>query len=113
MDKSAIRPDIFTSQLPTFIKEKKAEAKGISEEEQQLARISRSGGWKVLKEYIETIKEEMEELNEAAVEGGASFEQLGQNTLVITQTKGVLKKILNKVEDAREAVDKIEEVKSR
>ena len=106
MDKSAIRPDIFTSQLPTFIKEKKAEAKGISEEEQQLARISRSGGWKVLKEY-------MEELNEAAVEGGASFEQLGQNTLVITQTKGVLKKILNKVEDAREAVDKIEEVKSR
>ena len=105
-DKAAIRPDVFTSQLPVFIKEKQAEAKGVSEEEQQLAGMSRSGGWRILKEFIETIREEMDELNEAAVAKGASFEQLGQNTLVITQTKGVLRKIVNKVEDAKEAVEK-------
>jgi len=81
-------------------------AKGVSEEEQQLAAMSRTGGWRILREFVETIKEEMDQLNEVAVEKGASFEQIGQNTLVITQTKGVLKKIINKVEDAREASEK-------
>jgi len=111
MDKQATRPDAFISQLPVFLSEKQARAKGASEEEQQLAAMSRSGGWKVLKEFVETIREEMDELNDAAIAGGADFEKIGQNTLVISQTKGVLKRIIDKVEDAREACEKQEESK--
>ena len=102
----AIKPTTFINQVPTFIREKEADAKGLSEEEQQMASMSRTAGWKVLRKFIEQIMEEMDETNDLAIAQGADFEKLGQNALVISQTKQVLRKLLNKVEDAREAVDK-------
>jgi hypothetical protein len=48
----------------------------------------------------------LEKINEAAVAGGMSYEEIGRNTIVITQTKGIIQKIFNIVEDAKEALDK-------
>jgi len=102
----AIKPTTFIGKIPTFIKEKEADARGVSDEEQYLASMSRTAGWKVLSQYINQIIEEMDSINDLAIENGADFEQLGQNALVISQTKTVLRRILNKVKDAKESIDK-------
>lgn len=107
--KQALRPKTFISQLPTFKGEKEATTKGATQAEKQLAAMSRMAGWQVLKEFIGEIWNELDAVNDAAIAGGANFEQLGQNALVISQTKTVLKKILDKVEDAKEAIDKTKE----
>lgn len=105
-DNQALKPDTFISQLPTFIKEKQAKAKGVTEEEIQLATLSRTAGWSVLREYMLQLKDEMDKINEQAIASGADFSQIGENTVIITQTKQVLDKIINKVLDAREASEK-------
>jgi len=106
MSKQAIKPDTFISQLPTFIKEKKPTSSSVTQEESQLARMAKTAGWRVLREYIEQIKKDMDLLNDQAIANGADFKTIGQNTVVISQTKTVLNKVLNKVEDAREASEK-------
>ena len=105
-DNQALKPDNFINKLPAFMGEKEPTSEDATEEEQQLAAMSRSAGWKVLTEYFERIKEDMETLNETAMANGAGFEQIGQNALVISQVKSVLKRIVDKVYDAREASEK-------
>jgi hypothetical protein len=100
----ALKPKTFISQLPT-VKEKEVTTEDLSEEETQLASLSRTAGWKVLTEYIEQLKRDMDALNNRAIEGGADFEAIGQNTLIISQAKQVIDKVLNRVADAREASD--------
>lgn len=102
----ALRPSSIISQLPTFIKEKEATAESIGEEEIQLASMANTAGWRALKEFILQLAVELEQVNETAIDKGADFEKLGQNALIISQAKGLLKKIVNKVEDARKADDK-------
>lgn len=99
----AIKPDVFN--LPSFVKEQAEEEKGTTDEEKILAAGSETIFWKTLNEHIEKVISELDEVNTTAIASGSSFEELGRNTLVITLTKGVLRKIFNKVQDAREAVE--------
>jgi len=104
MTKQAIRPDFF-AKLPSLAKDKEAEKKGASKEERQLYGLSSSAGWRVLKEFIDSLIEDLESLNSSAIASGATFEEIGKNALVIDMTKGILEKVVNKVEDARESID--------
>jgi len=40
------------------------------------------------------------------MEVGQNFEEIGKNTIVANLAKGVIKRILNKVKDAREQVER-------
>lgn len=101
--KQALRPEIFS--IPGFINDEKANKEGVSAEEQILAAGSDNLFWKTLKKHIDNSIEQLEQVNENAIAQGASFEQIGQNTLVISQVKGVLSKIFNIVQDASDAVE--------
>ena len=89
--------------IPAAVKE--AEKKGASKEERQLYGLSSSAGWRVLKEFIDSLIEDLESLNSSAIASGATFEEIGKNTLVVSMSKGIIKKAMDKVEDARESID--------
>lgn len=90
-----------------FIDSKEADKQGVTAEEQILAAGAGQQFWKLLKEHIDNSIEQLEQINEAAIAQGMPLEEIGRNTLVISQTKGVIRKIFNIVDDAVSAVDSI------
>lgn len=102
MSDQALRPQSFTMQ--SFIKEEKPQME-FTVEEEILAAGADKMFWKTLKKHFESNVEQLELMNETAIANGLPFDEIGRNALVISQVKGVLRKIINTVEDAKEAVD--------
>lgn len=100
----AIRPEIFN--LQAFQKDERTDEEVLTDEEKTLAHGSRTAFWKILKRHIDNVIEELDQINEQAMASGLSLEEIGRNTIVVSQTKGVLRRIFNKVEDAKEAQEK-------
>lgn len=105
MKGTALKPDFFMSNMPHLAKDKEAEKKGITDEERGLYALESTYGWRVLKEYIDNIIGDLDKINEVAIEKGATFDVIGQNQVVINLSKLLIKKILTKVEDAKEACE--------
>lgn len=98
----ALRPALYS--IPSFEKkeEQLTEEQVLNKDEQILAEGAETQFWKTLKKHVNTAIQELEEVNSQAVISGAPLDEIGKNTIVITMTKGVLKRIFNKVEDAHE-----------
>jgi len=97
----ALRPEIFT--IKGFInKEQKDDEATV--EEKILATGADQIFWKTLKTYFDNSIQQLEQINESAIAQGMPLDEIGRNALVISQVKGVLRKIVNVVEDAKEAV---------
>ena len=97
----AIRPDKFFADIPSLAESEGAS--GVTEEEKILAGLAESGGWKILREFIERVKNDLDNVNTAAISQGATFEEIGKNAVVVGLAKSVIEKIINKVLDAKEA----------
>ena len=99
---NAIHPNYFKDFRETIkpIDDKPIELK----EEQVLADMAELAGWKVLKEYINDLKAMLDKLQETAIAGGASFEEIGQKTIVVTLAKSYLNQVIERVENASEAI---------
>ena len=99
---NAIHPNYFKD----FRKETKVEKEAPLElrEEKALADVGEMGGWKVLKEWITDLKVMLDKILETSIEGGASFEEIGQKTMVVALAKSYLDQVIDKVEDSKEAV---------
>lgn len=104
MNKQAMRPSFFNS-FPTLIKEEEAKKKGVTQDEQDLYALSQFDGWKILKSYIDDLVKDMDDGTALAMKQGLPFEEIGRNAVVIDLAKGIIKRIVNKVEDARDAVE--------
>ena len=102
---AALKPEFFST-LPTIIKDKQAEKLGVTTEELQLHALSTSAGWKVLEQYIKDVLEDLDNITDQSMAQGLSLEDIGRNALVANLSKGLIKKIMAKVTDAREAVEK-------
>lgn len=105
MKGSALKPDFFMSNMPSLMADKVAEKRGATEEERLLYTLSKSAGWRILSEYIDEIVEDLDKINEVAIDKGATFDVIGQNTVVINLAKAILKKIPLKVQDAKESCE--------
>ena len=101
-DKGALRPEIFN--IKGFIDQKREDDEATVEEK-ILAAGADQIFWKTLKTYFDNSIQQLEQINEAAIAGGMPLEEIGRNALVISQVKGVLRKIVNVVGDAKEAVN--------
>lgn len=99
MSDAALRPESFT--MRKFIEEEKEEHIEPTVEEGILAAGKDKIFWKTLKEHFEESVQQLEAINESAIAAGASREQIGENAVVISQVKGVLRKIINVVDDAQ------------
>lgn len=100
--KSAIKPNYFFDFRDVGKVENK-EPEVI--EEDFVAAMAHHNGWKVLKEYIENLMQELDGVNQKAMENGATFEEIGRNSIVIQLSKEMLLKVIQRVEDAREDRD--------
>lgn len=101
----ALRPNSFNS-LPSVAKTASEEVQNISTEEKQLHALATHAGWKILRQTVEDLKRDLNAVNKAAIAGGASMEQVGQNAIVISTVEGILDRLIEKVEDAVESVEK-------
>jgi len=97
--KQALRPGF---NVPLTKKDVEVEKKGASEEEIALYKMSESSGWRVLNDFIDRQIQELEDVNAGAVKEGLSFEEIGKNAMILIMTKEIIKKVQNKVNDARE-----------
>ena len=79
------------------------ETKGKDSDQQALASLSNHSGWKVLKAYIERIMEELDNLTKTQMTQGVPFEEIGRSTVIKELTKDVLRRIINRVQDAAES----------
>lgn len=102
MTDSALRP---TFGMQDFIDTPKPQEEEPTVEEGILAVGAEKVFWKTLKKHFDDQIRAIEQINEAAIASGMSFEEIGRNALVISQVKGVIRKIVDKVEDAKEAAD--------
>jgi len=99
---SAIKPVNFNIPALEALKRK---GRDFTAEEQQLTTMSRSAGWKVLVKHFDQVKNELNDVNKQAISNGASFEKIGQNTLVISTAQDIITRLLNKVQDAVDACE--------
>ena len=105
MKGTALKPDFFMANMPSLVADKVAEKKGATEEERLLYSLSKSGGWRVLEGFIQEVVNDLDKINEVAIENGATFDVVGQNAVVINLAKAIIKRIPTKVEDAKEACE--------
>lgn len=97
------RPDYFAP--IRHVAPKQVSEQAENENEQHLAALSRQNGWAILKEYIEQEIANLENINKAAIEAGATFEDIGRNAVLVQLCKEELLRVIQKVEDARESTD--------
>jgi len=103
-DNQAIKPDKVFFNLPSLVKKDKvAKKKGATDEERALALLADTDGWGFLKKVIDRAIKDLDQINEQAIARGASREEIGENAIVISLAKGVIKQIVDKVQDAKEA----------
>ena len=102
--KQALRPDFFFKQMPSMRDaDAEAEKKGASEEERQLYAMTQMQGWKIYQEYAEALYKDLSEVNKNAIATGASLEEIGRNTVVVSLVQDILDKLNNRASDAVEA----------
>jgi len=99
----AIRPSFI--KLPILEVDKEAERRGASDEERVLYAMSKSAGWKAFNDLAQQALIELDNINTQAIQAGATYEELGRNTLVISFTKDIINRLINKVEDAKESCE--------
>jgi hypothetical protein len=104
MQTQAIHPDSFNDFRKIVLKAN-APADSADQKEYYLAALANSDGWKTLKEYIETLKDDIDNLNKSMMERGASFEDIGRNAVIAQLARDLLRKIVQRVEDAHESVE--------
>lgn len=103
--KVAVKPDFFNN-LPSLIRQEKTVKSEATDEERMLFGLSQTAGWALLLQDIERLLDEMDQMNEKAIMNGATYEEIGKNTLVISLAKGVIHRIVHKVTDAKEACER-------
>ena len=101
---NAIKPNFFFNNMPSLqINDIEADKKGATEEEKAIYAMTQTKGWLITKEYIDNLYKDLNQVNKVAIESGASLEEIGRNTVVVSLTQDILDKLLNRVSDAVDA----------
>lgn len=102
----AIRPDAFVDYRVVIEQSKKTTEDAGEIEQRQLASLANSDGWVVLHAYIKDLETELGNINKTMMERGASFEDIGKNAVIVQLAQELLTKIVQKVDDANDAINK-------
>jgi hypothetical protein len=99
----ALRPDFLIKNMPSMQSGRTGD--GPTEEEKGLAAMANTNGWTYFKDFKNELLMEMNKINREAIGSGMSFEQIGQNTLIINMVTDIVERLFNKVSDAVEVVE--------
>ena len=103
--KQAIKSDAFVDYRKIIDKTSPPKDE-LEASESKLEALSTTEGWEELKKYIDSLKENLGNLNKALMERGADFDEIGRNAVVIQLSTDLLNKIVTRVDDAREAIER-------
>jgi len=70
-------------------------------------------GWTELKNYIQVLKDVLDQMVKTRMTSGATKEEIGDAAILAELCKDNLQKVIEKVEDARETVDSASEQQAR
>lgn len=106
--KQAIKPAYFADirQIRSLKTQEKVKEAGIDPEEGLLHALADTGGWQALEKFIGEVSADLDDLTRTQMEKGATTEQIGNTAVTVQLCKEILNKIVNKVTDASEAVEK-------
>jgi len=104
MSKGAIKPDFF-SNLPILSQREALDKKGITDREQCLYGMSQTSGWEIFTKEVDELVSQLDQLNENAIASGATYEEIGKNSVIVSLAKGIIKRMMDKVSDAKEACE--------
>lgn len=104
---TALRPSFLT--IPAMVRPepRPATEESLLDDEKALHSLYEQKGWKILETFVGELLSQLDEVNLQAMNNGAKFEEIGQNTVVTNLAKSVINRILTKVSDAHEAVEKV------
>lgn len=100
---TATRPDFFIN-VPSLVKTAKADT-GATEEEVSLHALSTTAGWVAFKNLATQVISELGNVNKVAISQGLPLEEIGRNAIVVSLAQEAVERLLNKVLDAKEAVE--------
>ena len=112
MSNKATRPDYFSGFKGSLTSEAELKDKGIDLQDQAIAGLANNKGWKILREYIESMITDLDVITKVQMSEGKDFEEIGRNAVVTQLTREFLQRITQKVDDATEAIER-EEDKAR
>lgn len=102
--KTALRPDFYFKTVPSLQRTPPTDKSfEIGDEEKDLFEMSKTRGWKVFCEHLDRLSRELSDTTKTIIESGASMEDIGKNTLVITLAQDIIDRAVNKVADVVEA----------
>jgi hypothetical protein len=107
MVNNTLKPEVFM--LPEEAPIGEVNRKEIDKEDQALSNLSHVEGWNILTAFIEDQIEEIDGLVATAIAGGLDYEEIGKKTIVATLAKSYIRKILDKVNDAKQIVEQSRE----
>lgn len=97
---TALKPTIFND-----ITQSNDKQVGNTEEEQHLYSLSKQKGWEIITEFKERIIKDLEDSNKGLMSSGQNFEEIGKNAVVINLAESIVDRVLNLVNDAKEACE--------
>ncbi len=103
---NALKPNFIARHLPSLKQDAVAKKKGATDEERHLSFMAGQKGWAIFKEFTNEVLRDLDKLTDVAMSNGIGFEEIGRNAVVVNMSKDIIKKIVNKVEDAKEACTK-------
>lgn len=104
-NKAALRPAFFTN-IPSLQKPSEPDSvAALTDDETFLAAMAQTAGWQTFTTLADRLISDLDKINDTAITEGATREQVGDNAIVISLTKGILRQLLNRVADAKEAAD--------
>lgn len=100
---TAIRPDFYFKEVPSLKEDEALVKSGTTEDEKELFLMSQTKGWKIFTDYVDQLGRELGDTSKMVISSGASMEEIGRNTVVITLAQDIIDRALNKVTDSVEA----------
>lgn len=102
--KVAVRPDFFSS-IPSMKRDEELTEKGVTDAEKFLYAMSQTSGFVEFTRLKDELLKSMESYQESAIANGAGKEEIGENAILISMVKGVINRLWNFTEDAKEACE--------
>lgn len=110
MDNSTLKPNFYSDfQSLDVFKEAEAAKDTLPPEEKELVEMSKTKGWSLIKTYIKDIQLEMDQMVTQAMQQGATYEEIGQRTIVKDLTKFALERVLAKVQEANDVHERLQQ----
>ena len=108
VDNGVLKPTFYEGIRSTWHEDEEAKKTGVAKEDNALATLAATSGWKILKEYVDSLKKTLDLKLQQAVSSGMTEAEIGKSAVMSVLAKDMLDSIVSKVEDSALIVEEIQ-----